>query len=65
MPTPLPQRQREPFDLAGLSLIVVPLCVLLLSTLLQGNGISTTTITRTLLLAGEAIARAEFALGYI
>jgi len=63
MPTALPARRRAPPDFAVLHLVMVPLAMLLLSTLLQGDQITVTTVLRTLLRGAEAIAEAELGFG--
>ncbi len=63
MPIALPARQRPPLDFAVLHLIMVPVSVLLFSTLMQGDVISITTVLRTLLRGAEAIAEAELGFG--
>lgn len=63
MPTALPDRRRAPVDFAVLHLVMVPLAMLLLSTLLQGEEITVTTVLRTLLRGAEAIAEAELGFG--
>jgi hypothetical protein len=63
MPTALPAPQRQPFDFAVLHLIMVPVSVLLFSTLMQGDDLSITTALRTLLRGAEAIAEAEIGFG--
>ncbi|MBR1219963.1 hypothetical protein JQ557_18295 [Bradyrhizobium sp. U87765 SZCCT0131] len=63
MPTALPARRRAPADFAVLHLVIVPLAMLLLSTLLHGEEITVTTVLRTLLRGAEAIAEAELGFG--
>jgi hypothetical protein len=63
MPTALPARRRAPPDFTVLHLVMVPLAMLLLSTLLQGDQITMTTVLRTLLRGAEAIAEAELGFG--
>ncbi len=71
MPTLLPVRRREnwrdtvreTWDSSVLHLVMVPLSILFLSTLLQGQSISATALLHTLLRAAEAIAAAELGFG--
>jgi len=63
MPTCLPARRRDPADFSLLHLVMVPLSMLCLSTLLQGDMITATTLLRSLLRGAEAIAEAELGFG--
>lgn len=69
MPTVLPARRRETWrdtvreTNSVLHLVMVPLSILFLSTLLQGQAISPAALLHTLLRAAEAIAEAEIGFG--
>ncbi|UTD28869.1 hypothetical protein [Bradyrhizobium sp. WD16] len=67
MPTLLPARRRhtwrESCDIFVLHLAMVPLSLVFLSTLLQGQSISAATLLQTLLRGAEAIAEAELGFG--
>jgi hypothetical protein len=63
MPTCLPVRRRAPTDFSLLHLVMVPLSMLCLSTLLQGDMITGTTLLRGVLRGAEVIAEAEIGFG--